>query len=58
MSYITTTEDFVQEPWNTPAGGENPQGFHPFANLSPILAEESAAGRQNTVTMPVRGEMN
>ncbi|MDR1232323.1 MAG: hypothetical protein LBK61_13095, partial [Spirochaetaceae bacterium] len=57
-----------------PAGGENPQGFHPGpcrgrkpagfssrcesfpdakpvpdANLSPILAEESAAGRQNTV---------
>ncbi|MDR1232419.1 MAG: hypothetical protein LBK61_13580, partial [Spirochaetaceae bacterium] len=32
-----------------PAGGENPQGFHPFVNTSPILAEESAAGRQNTV---------
>ncbi|MDR1230396.1 MAG: hypothetical protein LBK61_03220 [Spirochaetaceae bacterium] len=32
-----------------PAGGENPQGFHPFAKPSPILAEESAAGRQNTV---------
>ncbi|MDR1230093.1 MAG: hypothetical protein LBK61_01690 [Spirochaetaceae bacterium] len=43
-----------------PAGGENPQGFHPFANHfrcescpdlnhTPILAEESAAGRQNTV---------
>ncbi|MDR1231862.1 MAG: hypothetical protein LBK61_10735, partial [Spirochaetaceae bacterium] len=31
------------------ARGENPSGFHPFANLSPILAEESAAGRQNTV---------
>ncbi|MDR1231328.1 MAG: hypothetical protein LBK61_08000 [Spirochaetaceae bacterium] len=43
-----------------PAGGENPSGFHPFANhfrletcpdvnLTPILAEKSAAGRQNTV---------
>ncbi|MDR1231695.1 MAG: hypothetical protein LBK61_09870 [Spirochaetaceae bacterium] len=33
----------------TPAGGENPLGFHPFANLSPILVEGTAAGRQNTV---------
>jgi hypothetical protein len=32
-----------------PAGGENPSGFHPVANPTPILAEESAAGRQNTV---------
>ncbi|MDR1231704.1 MAG: hypothetical protein LBK61_09915 [Spirochaetaceae bacterium] len=45
---------------SAPAGGENPSSFHPFANhfrcescpdlnTTPILAEESAAGRQNTV---------
>ncbi|MDR1232100.1 MAG: hypothetical protein LBK61_11975 [Spirochaetaceae bacterium] len=33
---------------SAPAGSENPQGFHPFAQLSPILAEIAAAGRQNT----------
>jgi hypothetical protein len=35
-------------PLIAPAGGENPTGFHPFANSPPILAEELAAGRQNT----------
>ncbi|MDR1230767.1 MAG: hypothetical protein LBK61_05135 [Spirochaetaceae bacterium] len=30
-------------------GAKTLLGFHPFANLSPILAEKSAAGRQNTV---------
>ncbi|MDR1231022.1 MAG: hypothetical protein LBK61_06445, partial [Spirochaetaceae bacterium] len=39
----------MQSPRRAPAGGENPSGFHPVANHSPILAEESAAGRQNTV---------
>ncbi|MDR1231929.1 MAG: hypothetical protein LBK61_11090 [Spirochaetaceae bacterium] len=38
---------------SAPAGGENPLGFHPFViplvKPTPILAEESAAGRQNTV---------
>ncbi|MDR1232044.1 MAG: hypothetical protein LBK61_11685 [Spirochaetaceae bacterium] len=29
-------------------GAQTLPGFHPFANLSPILAEESAAGRQST----------
>ncbi|MDR1230427.1 MAG: hypothetical protein LBK61_03375 [Spirochaetaceae bacterium] len=39
---------------SAPAGGENPAGFSslcetcPFANHTPILAGESAAGRQNT----------
>ncbi|MDR1230047.1 MAG: hypothetical protein LBK61_01460, partial [Spirochaetaceae bacterium] len=33
-------------PARAPAGGENPQGFHPFANS--ILAGKSAAGRQST----------
>ncbi|MDR1232314.1 MAG: hypothetical protein LBK61_13050 [Spirochaetaceae bacterium] len=32
-----------------PAGGENPQGFHPFVKPLPVLAGRSAAGRQNTV---------
>ncbi|MDR1230455.1 MAG: hypothetical protein LBK61_03520 [Spirochaetaceae bacterium] len=38
-----------------PCGGRKPTGFSslcesfPDANSSPILAEESAAGRQNTV---------
>ncbi|MDR1230281.1 MAG: hypothetical protein LBK61_02645 [Spirochaetaceae bacterium] len=48
-----------------PAGGENPQGFHPFVNhispmrnISPILVEGTAAGRQNTVmrSAPAGGE--
>ncbi|MDR1230309.1 MAG: hypothetical protein LBK61_02785 [Spirochaetaceae bacterium] len=33
-----------------PAGGENPQGFHPFVNLSPILAgnqRSAPAGGEN-----------
>jgi hypothetical protein len=34
---------------SAPAGGENPSGFHPFANPAPVLAGRSAAGRQNTV---------
>ncbi|MDR1230785.1 MAG: hypothetical protein LBK61_05230 [Spirochaetaceae bacterium] len=38
---------------NAPAGGENPSGFHPIViplvKPTPVLAEESAAGRQNTV---------
>ncbi|MDR1231114.1 MAG: hypothetical protein LBK61_06915 [Spirochaetaceae bacterium] len=45
---------------SAPAGGENPQGFHPFANHircescpflnpTPILAGNQRHGRQNTV---------
>ncbi|MDR1231758.1 MAG: hypothetical protein LBK61_10200 [Spirochaetaceae bacterium] len=30
-------------------GAKTQPGFHPFAKPSPIPAEESAAGRQNTV---------
>ncbi|MDR1231061.1 MAG: hypothetical protein LBK61_06645 [Spirochaetaceae bacterium] len=33
---------------STPTGGENPSGFHPSVKPTPILAGESAAGRQNT----------
>ncbi|MDR1230002.1 MAG: hypothetical protein LBK61_01230 [Spirochaetaceae bacterium] len=36
-------------PADCPAGGENPQGFHPFAEPIPVLVESTAAGRQNTV---------
>jgi hypothetical protein len=41
-----------------PAGGENAARFHPLANLTPILAEESAAGRQNIAmrSAPAGGE--
>ncbi|MDR1230765.1 MAG: hypothetical protein LBK61_05125 [Spirochaetaceae bacterium] len=39
-----------------PAGGENPLGFHPFAHLSPILAENQRwAGRIPSCGMPLRG---
>jgi hypothetical protein len=38
----------ISEDRSAPAGSENPSGFHPFANLTPILAEESAMGRQST----------
>ncbi|MDR1231846.1 MAG: hypothetical protein LBK61_10650 [Spirochaetaceae bacterium] len=30
-------------------GAKTQPGFHPFANPTSILTEESAAGRQNTV---------
>ncbi|MDR1230104.1 MAG: hypothetical protein LBK61_01755 [Spirochaetaceae bacterium] len=33
---------------SAPAGGENPQGFHPFANPTPILAGNQRHGRQST----------
>ncbi|MDR1231855.1 MAG: hypothetical protein LBK61_10700 [Spirochaetaceae bacterium] len=39
-----------------PAGGENPSGFHPVANLSPILAEgQRQAGRIPSCGVPLRG---
>ncbi|MDR1231526.1 MAG: hypothetical protein LBK61_09015 [Spirochaetaceae bacterium] len=49
---------------SAPAGGRKPSRVFipslviPAFVLSPILAEESAAGRQNTVTMPDRGGRN
>ncbi|MDR1232604.1 MAG: hypothetical protein LBK61_14530 [Spirochaetaceae bacterium] len=41
-----------------PAGGENPQGFHPYVKLLPVLAERAAAWQAEhplTAEGPCRG---
>ncbi|MDR1231637.1 MAG: hypothetical protein LBK61_09580 [Spirochaetaceae bacterium] len=41
---------------SAPAGGENPTGFHPFANHTPVLAgNQRQAGRIPSCGVPLRG---